>query len=175
MIFQKTKFEGVYLIEPELRGDDRGWFARFFCQEEFQKAGISFDIKQVNRSFTKERGMLRGLHYQKEPKWEPKVVSCIKGKIYNVVVDLRAGSPTFGQWEAFELSDENKKMLCTPKGFANGFQALIDDCELLYYMGEFYSPEHATGIRYDDPTLAIVWPIADPILSEKDKNLPLLN
>jgi dTDP-4-dehydrorhamnose 3,5-epimerase len=174
MIFHKTKFDGVYLIEPELRSDERGWFARFFCQEEFQKAGIAFDIKQVNRSFTKQRGMLRGLHYQKEPKWESKVVSCLQGAIYDVVVDLREESPTFRQWEAFELSAENKKMLYTPKGFANGFQALTDNCELLYYMGEFYSPEHAAGLRYDDPTLNIMWPIPEPILSEKDRALPFL-
>lgn len=174
MLFHKTSIEGLYLLEPELKLDERGFFGRFFCKQEFARAGVPFEIAQINRSFTKVRGMLRGLHYQKEPKWEAKVVGCLRGAIYNVAVDLREGSPTFGAWEAFELTEENKKMLYTPKGFANGFQAITDNCELLYFMSEFYSPEHASGLRYNDPKLGIAWPIAEPVLSEKDKNLPFL-
>ncbi len=172
MIIKKTKLEGLYIIEPELREDDRGYFARIFAKEELKKEGIDFDIVHVNRSFTKTKGMLRGLHYQKEPKWESKIVQCIKGAIYNVAVDLRPESKTYLQWEAVELIDGNKKMLLTPKGFANGFQALTDNCELLYFMGEYFFPEHAAGIRWDDSKLNIPWPIPNPILSEKDKNLP---
>jgi len=175
MIFHKTKIDGLYLIEPELRTDERGYFGRFFCKEEFMRAGIPLEIAQINRSFTGRRGTLRGLHYQTAPKWEAKVVGCLRGATYNVAVDLRKSSPTFSAWQAFELTEENKNMLYTPKGFANGFQALTDDCELLYFMSEFYSPEQATGVRYDDPKLNIAWPIAKPILSEKDRNLPPLS
>jgi dTDP-4-dehydrorhamnose 3,5-epimerase len=175
MIFTPTELKGAFLIQPELREDERGWFARFFCEDEFAKHDILFKVRQVNRSFTKQKGMLRGLHFQKEPAWEPKVVMCLRGTIYNVVVDLREASPTFRKWQAVELSGENRLMMCTPKGFANGFQALTDDCELLYFMGAPYSPAHAAGVRYDDPALGITWPLSDPILSEKDEALPFLS
>ena len=172
MLFHKTKLEGLLVIEPELREDMRGYFTRIFAKDEFAPLGIDFEVTQANRSFTKQKGMLRGLHFQKEPKWEPKVVQCIKGSIYIVSVDLRKNSPTLGQWVSNELSAENMKMLYTPKGFANGFQSLTDNIELLYFMGEYYSPEHALGIRYDDPELNIVWPLPNPIMLDKDKNLP---
>jgi dTDP-4-dehydrorhamnose 3,5-epimerase len=175
MIFNKTEINGLYVIDLELKTDERGYFTRVFCKDELAKAGIGFDIVQVNRSLTKKRGTLRGLHYQREPKWEAKIVQCLRGTIYNVAVDLRKDSSTFGKWLALELSEENKKMLYTPKGFANGFQALTDNCELLYFMSEFYSPKHTTGVRYNDPRLNISWPIENPIISDTDKNLPFLD
>jgi dTDP-4-dehydrorhamnose 3,5-epimerase len=174
MIFNKTEIEGVWVIEPELKIDERGYFARIFCQEELRKNGLSFNIVQINRSFTKKKGTLRGIHFQKEPKAEDKVVQCQRGGIYNVVVDLRKNSKTLGQWLAVELTEDNKKMLLVSKGCANGFQALTDNCELLYFMSEFYSPEHASGLRWNDPKLKIPWPIDNPFLSEKDKNWPLM-
>jgi dTDP-4-dehydrorhamnose 3,5-epimerase len=175
MIFRKVKIEGPRIIEPEHKTDPRGYFSRIFGKDELAQAGIDFSMVQANISFTKNRGMLRGLHFQKEPKWESKIVQCLRGKIYNAAVDLRKDSPTFGEWFSEELSEESGKMLYTPKGFANGFQALTDNVELLYFMSEYYSPEHATGIRWNDPKLNIPWPVANPVLSERDKNLPLLD
>lgn len=174
MKFFETALHGVWKIELDLREDERGWFARAFCVEEFKKAGIDFTVVQANRSFTKKKGMLRGLHYQSEPTWEPKVVQCIRGTTFQVIADLRKDSPTYKKWISLEVSEQNKVMFYTPPGCANGFQALSDDCEIFYLMGRAYSPEHATGVRYDDPQLNITWPIANPIISEKDKNLPLL-
>lgn len=172
MIFTKTEIDGVWIIEPEPRMDPRGYFARLFCKKELAQIGVDFDIKQINRSFSKKRGTLRGLHYQKEPTWEAKIVQCVRGAIYNVVVDFRKDSPTFKKWIAVELSEDNKKMIYTPKGFVNGFQALTDNCELLYFMSEYYSPEHAAGLRYNDIVFNINWPIENPELSEKDSQLP---
>ncbi|HUZ92725.1 MAG TPA: dTDP-4-dehydrorhamnose 3,5-epimerase [Candidatus Paceibacterota bacterium] len=174
MKFFKTEIDGAYRIELDVFEDERGWFARTFCIDEFKKAGIDFAVVQSNRSFTRQKGMLRGLHYQKEPMWEPKIVQCLRGKTFQVIADLRPASPTYKKWISLELTGENRTMFYSPKGCANGFQALTDDCELLYFMGERYSPEHATGVRYDDPALGIKWPIANPILSEKDKNLPTI-
>lgn len=174
MIFTKTEINGVWIIELEPKADSRGYFSRLFCKKELAQAGIDLEIAQINRSFTKKRGTLRGLHYQKEPKWEAKIVQCVRGAIYNVVVDLRKDSPTFKSWIAVELSEDNKKMIYTPKGFANGFQSLTDNCELLYFMSEYYSPEHATGVRFNDPVFNINWPIENPKLSEKDAQLPFL-
>jgi dTDP-4-dehydrorhamnose 3,5-epimerase len=173
MIFKKTKIKGLYIIEPELKSDERGYFARIFCKKEFKKIGFDFKIVQVNRSLTKKRGTIRGLHFQKPPKSEDKIVVCLKGKIFDVALDLRKNSPTFGKWVGVELSEENKKMFLIPKGFAHGFQTLTDNCEILYFVSEFYSPKYESGIRWDDPFFNIKWPIKNPILSEKDKNWPL--
>lgn len=174
MIFNKTKIEGLYIIEPELKTDERGYFARIFCQEEFRKIGIKFNIVQINCSLTKEKGTIRGMHFQKDPKAEDKIVQCIKGTIYDVVVDLRKHSPTYGKWIAEELTEDNKKMFLIPKGFAHGFQTLTQDCELLYFMSEFYSPDYASGVQWNNPFFNINWPIKNPILSDKDKNWPLI-
>lgn len=174
MKFRKTKIKGVYIIEPEPKIDERGYFTRVFCQEEFKKNGLNFNIVQINRSFTKKKGTIRGMHFQKEPKAEDKIIQCLKGAIYNVILDLRKNSKTFAQWLAVELSEENKKMLLVPKGCANGFQALSDNCEILYFMSEFYSPDYAAGLRWNDPFLKIPWPIKNPFLSYKDKNWPLM-
>jgi dTDP-4-dehydrorhamnose 3,5-epimerase len=173
MIFQKTKFEGLFVIEPEIKTDERGSFARYFCKEELAKTGINFNIVQISRSFTNQKGTLRGMHFQKEPKAENKIVQCIKGAVYDVVIDLRQASETYSQWFAIELSEENKKMLLIPKGFAHGLQTLTDNCEVQYFMSEFYSPENATGVRFDDPFFKIKWPLPNPLLSDKDQNWPL--
>lgn len=172
MIFHSTKLDGVFVIKQEPREDERGYFARIFCKEELAKTGISFEIIQASHSFTKEKGTIRGMHFQKAPKEEDKIVQCLRGKIYDVVVDLREGSPTFGKWMAEELSPENKKMLFIPKGCALGFQTLTANCLVQYFMDEFYSPEHASGVRWDDPSLTIKWPIENPFLSERDRNWP---
>lgn len=174
MKFQKTKIRDLYILDPEPIIDERGDFQRIFCQEELAQQGINFDIHQVSQSLTKQKGTIRGLHFQKEPRAEDKIVRCIKGAIYDVVVDLRPGSSTYGEWIDQELSEENKKMLLIPKGFAHGFQVLIDNSVVQYFISEFYSPEHANGIPYNDSSLNIPWPIKNPILSEKDKNWPPL-
>jgi dTDP-4-dehydrorhamnose 3,5-epimerase len=173
MIFHETKIKGLYIIEPELRVDERGYFARIFCKKEFAEMDLNFDIVQVNRSLTKKRGTIRGMHFQKAPRAEDKIVQCTKGAIYDVAIDLRKDSLTFGQWVAEKLTEDNKKMFLIPKGFAHGFQILRDNCEIQYFMSEFYSPKHENGVRWDDPFFNIIWPIENPTLSEKDKNWPL--
>lgn len=175
MIFHKENLNGVYAIEPELSRDYRGYFTRTFCENEFKKARIDFKIVQINRSFTEKKGVIRGLHYQKEPKAEDKVVQCLQGKIYDVVVDLRKDSPTFGKWFGAELGEENKKMLLVPKGFAHGFETLTDSCLIEYYVSEFYAKELTAGIRWDDTFFGIKWPIPIPtLLSDQDKEWPLI-
>jgi dTDP-4-dehydrorhamnose 3,5-epimerase len=174
MDFKETKIKGLYIIDLKPYSDERGFFARNFCKQEFAKAGIDFDIVQANLSLTKKKGTIRGLHFQSQPKAEDKIVQCLRGTIYDVAVDLRKDSQTFGQWVAQELSAENKKMFLIPKGFAHGFQVLEEDCLLQYFMSEFYSAELSFGVRWDDPFLGIQWPIANPFLSEKDKNWPLI-
>jgi len=174
MIFTPTEIADVWIIEPSPLEDPRGYFARIFCQRELNDHDIDFDLVQANRSVTKKRGTIRGLHYQRSPLWEPKIVQCVRGSVYNVVVDLRPDSPTFTKWLAVELSEDNRKMVYTPEGFANGCQTLTDNCELLYFMSQFYSPEHATGVRFDDPDIGVAWPISDWDASDKDKQLPSL-
>ena len=175
MIFYKTKIDGLYIIKLEPKMDERGHLTRIFCQEELKKNGLEFKIVQASQTLTKKKGTIRGMHFQKEPKTEDKIVLCLKGAIYDVAVDLRKNSSTYGQWVAEELTEENKKMLFVPKGFAHGFQTLTDNCEMQYFMSEFYSPEHASGVRWDDPFFSVPWPIKNPTLSEKDKNWPLIN
>jgi len=169
MIFNKTKINGLFVIEPEIRADLRGSFNRAFDEawKIFGKKG--FKIVQASRSFNKRKGTLRGMHFQKSPMQENKIVQCIRGSIHDVAVDLRKKSKTYGKWFAVKLTDENKKILFVPRGFAHGFQSLTDNCEVLYFMSDSYSPEHASGARWDDPFLKIKWPIKNPILSEKDK------
>ena len=174
MRYTEAKIKGVYVIELDFKIDERGYFARIFCKEELIKIGIDFNIVQINRSLTRQKGTIRGMHFQKEPKAEDKIIQCLKGAVYDVVVDLRKDSLTYGEWIAVELSEENKKMFFVPKGFAHGFQTLTDNCEMQYFMSEFYSPEHASGVRWDDPFLNIKWPIENPILSERDKNWSLI-
>lgn len=173
MVFRKTKIKDLYIIEPELKTDGRGYFARIFGKDELAREGLDFDIVQANRSLTFKRGTIRGMHFQKEPKAEDKIVQCLRGRVYDVAIDLRTDSSTYGQWVAEELSEDNHKMFYIPKGFAHGFQTLTDNCEMQYFMSEFYSSEHASGVRWDDRAFNITWPLAVTDLSEKDKNWPL--
>lgn len=174
MKFKKTKIEGLYIIELEPYVDERGDFVRVFCQKELAEIGIEFKIAQINQSLTKKRGTIRGMHFQKPPKAEDKIVRCLRGAIYDVAIDLRQDSSTYGQWLAQELTEDNKKMFLIPKGVAHGLQTLVDNCEVQYFMSEFYSPEHSSGVYWNDQFFNIKWPIKNPILSEKDKNWPLM-
>lgn len=175
MIFHPTELEGVRLIEFELKPDERGFFARTYCEKEFVAHGLQTRWPQANTSFTRTRGRLRGLHFQAEPAPETKLVRCIAGTVFDVVVDIRRHAPTFGRWQAFELSAENRRALYIPAGFAHGFQCVSDSCELAYQMSESYVPELARGVRWNDPALAIPWPIPNAELSDRDAALPLLS
>jgi len=169
MIFVETRLKGAFIIEPERIEDERGFFARTWCQHEFEAHGLNPRLVQCNISFNKRRATLRGMHYQIAPHVEAKVVRCTRGAIYDVIADLRPSSPTFAQWLAVELTYENHRMLYIPEGFAHGFQTLADDTEVVYQMSEFYHPESARGVRWNDPTLNIQWPLPDPIMSAKDR------
>jgi dTDP-4-dehydrorhamnose 3,5-epimerase len=172
MLFKETAFPGVFVVEMEHRPDTRGYFARSYCRDEFRRAGLHADFPQCNVSYNIKRGTLRGMHYQDDPLPEPKLVRCARGAIYDVVVDLRRGSPTFRRWLGVELNDDNGRSLYVPPGFAHGFQTLADHCDVFYMMGERYHPELARGVRWDDPAFAITWPIENPILSERDQSYP---
>ncbi len=174
MRFVPTPFEGAFIIELELLEDERGYFARTFCQNEFQARGAAPVVAQCNISFNRRRGTLRGLHYQAKPHEEAKLVRCTRGAIWDVIVDLRGGSATLFHWFAAELTADNLRALYAPPGFAHGFQTLADDSEVLYQMSEFYHPESARGVRWDDPVIGITWPIRDPVLSLNDRSYPLL-
>lgn len=158
MRFLETPLPGVWVIELDLLGDERGWFARTFDSHEFQEHGLNPNVAQCNASFNARRGTLRGLHYQAEPHAESKLVRCVRGTIFDVAVDLRADSPTFCRWHGVELSAESRRALYIPEGLAHGFQTLSDDCELVYQMGSPYQPDAARGVRWDDPAFAIEWP-----------------
>jgi dTDP-4-dehydrorhamnose 3,5-epimerase len=168
MIFKETRLKGAYIIEIEALEDERGFFARSFCQKEFEEHGLNPCIVQCSISYNKERGTLRGMHYQVAPYEEAKLVSCVRGAIYDVIIDLRPSSPTCSQWLAAELSSENNNMIYIPKGFAHGFQTLKDDTVVFYQMSEFYHPECARGVRWDAPVFGVKWPLHNPILSERD-------
>jgi dTDP-4-dehydrorhamnose 3,5-epimerase len=170
MKFTQTPLKDAYIIELEKRGDDRGFFARTFCKNEFGVAGLNNEIVQINNSLSKDKGTLRGMHYQLNPKSEDKIVRCISGKLYDVIIDLRPKSETFTQWFGVELTAENRIMLFVPKGFAHGFMTLEENTEAFYLVTEFYSPEHERGIRYNDPRFGIKWPMEPAIISDKDKN-----
>ena len=174
MKFSRTKLDGLWLIELELREDERGFLARTYCDEEFTAHGLNTHWPQCNLTLTKQRGMLRGMHFQAEPKPEIKLIRCAAGAIFDVLVDVRRDSRTFGQWEGFELTAGNHRMLYVPGGFAHGFQCLADHSEVFYQMSEFYQPELARGLRWNDPQVGIRWPLANPVLSERDRHLPLL-
>jgi dTDP-4-dehydrorhamnose 3,5-epimerase len=168
MIFTETPIPGAYLIDLEKRGDDRGFFARGFCEREFAGHQLANRFVQVNNSLSAERGTLRGLHYQLSPKAETKLVRCIRGALYDLILDLRPGSATFGQSFGAELTAENRRMMYVPKGFAHGFITLTDDTEAFYFVDEFYAPELERGVRWNDPRFQIQWPIAPVVLSDKD-------
>ena len=170
----ELKLINAFVIEFDVYGDQRGWFTESYNRDNFLKLGIETEFIQDNHSFSKEKGVLRGLHFQLEPKAQTKLVRCTKGKILDVIVDLRKNSPTYLQHEKVLLSEDNFKQLYVPKGFAHGFLTLTDDVEVQYKVDEVYSKEHDRSIRYNDPQLGIEWEIEDPILSQKDANAPLL-
>jgi dTDP-4-dehydrorhamnose 3,5-epimerase len=172
--FVSTPLDGAYLVRPELIEDERGFFARSFCQEEFGTQGLARAVSQCNISWNRKRGTLRGLHYQARPHAEAKIVRCTRGSIWDVIVDLRPHSPTRHRWHAVELNADNRLALYVPEDFAHGFQTLADDSEVLYQMSEPHHPDSARGLRWDDPRLKIAWPLPNPILSERDRSYPLL-
>ena len=176
MTFKETELKGVYIIELESYEDSRGFFSRNFCKKEFTDAGLDFDIKQINIALTKQQGTLRGMHYQKAPKLEDKIVQCLQGKIFDVVLDLRPGSPTHGKWASVELEEGDQKMILVPANCAHGMQTLTDNCLIQYFLSEFYVSELYGGARWNDPAFNIEWPITHPtLLSDKDKNWPLVH
>ncbi len=170
----KTNIDGVYILKPRVFGDHRGWFMESYSKLKLEKLGIDIVFVQDNHSFSAQKGTLRGLHFQLNPKAQTKIVRCTKGKILDVAVDIRKGSPTYKKWVAVELTDENKKQLLIPKGFAHGFLSLTDDVEVQYKVDEYYAPECDRSIRFDDPEIVVEWGIRNPILSEKDAKAPLL-
>lgn len=174
MIFKETKLKGAFVIEPERIEDERGFFARTFCRKEFEAHGLDPNLVQCSVSFNKKKGTLRGMHYQLSPYQETKLVRCTRGAIYDVILDLRPNSPTFKQWVSVELTGENGRMVYIPEGIAHGFQTLESNTEVLYQMSEFYHPESACGVCWDDPALAIQWPIVEAVLSDRDRAWPLL-
>lgn len=172
MIFTETRLKGAFIVEPEMHEDERGFFARAWCQKEFQAHNLVSVIAQCNISFNRSRGTLRGMHFQAAPFEEAKLVRCTAGSIYDVIIDLRPHSATYTQPLAEVLSASNHRMLYVPEGFAHGFQALEDNTEVLYLMSQFHSPGHARGVRYNDPAFGIEWPIGDPVIADRDRDYP---
>jgi dTDP-4-dehydrorhamnose 3,5-epimerase len=172
MLFSETQLKGAYIIEIEKLEDNRGFFARSWCQKEFEAHGLNPHVVQANVSYNKRKGTLRGMHYQKTPYEETKLVRCTKGAIYDVIIDLRPTSTTYGQWIGVELTKDNYKMLYVPENFAHGFQTLEDDSEAIYQVSQFYTPGAESGIRWDDPAFNIDWPIGVQVISDKDKSWP---
>lgn len=170
MKFIKSDFDGCYIIELEKKIDKRGYFARTWDKEIFQNNNINGNFVQSSISFNEKKYTLRGMHYQNRPNEEEKLVMCNRGKIFDVVIDLRKDSRTFKKWTSFELSHENLRMIYIPKGIAHGFQTLEDNTSVIYQMTQYYSPENSTGIRWNDPEFSIEWPNKSPIISEKDRN-----
>lgn len=169
-----TELPGVYIIEPKVFEDERGWFMETYSYKIFQELGISVVFVQDNHSYSRKKYTLRGIHFQNNPMAQSKLVRCTRGRILDVAIDLRKGSPTYKKWIAVELSDENKRMMFIPKGFGHAFLTLVNDVEVQYKVDEYYSKEYDRTIRWDDPEIAIDWPVKEPILSEKDKNAPFL-
>lgn len=171
MIFKETKLKGAFIVEIEPREDERGFFSRTWCKNEFEKHGLKSELVQCNLSYNKKRGTLRGMHYQDEPYRETKLVRCTKGALYDVIIDLRENSETYKQWIGIELTEDNCKALYVPEGFAHGFQTLVDDTYAFYQVTEFYTPGAEKGIRWNDPQFDIKWPEETKrIISVKDQN-----
>ena len=175
MQFTETKLKDAFIIDLELKQDYRGFFARTFCQKEFEAHGLKPIVAQCNLSFNYKKGTLRGMHYQIPPATETKLIRCIKGAIYDVIIDMRLNSPTYLQHIGVELSDKNRRALYVPEMFAHGYQALTDETEVIYQVSEFYTPNTEKGLRYNDPLLKIEWPLSVSEISEKDTNWPLLS
>jgi dTDP-4-dehydrorhamnose 3,5-epimerase len=172
MIFSETPLAGAFVIDIEPHEDERGFFARTFCQEEFAAQGLDSTVVQCSVSFNRKTGTLRGMHFQAPPHEETRVVRCTAGTIYDVIIDMRSYSTTFTAWHAVELSAENRTMLYIPGGFAHGFLTLEDNTEVLYQMAEFYYPDSARGVRWDDPAFAIEWPAHPTTISDRDRSYP---
>lgn len=168
MKFSETPLAGAYLVDLDKRGDERGFFARFFCEKEFAAEGLETRFVQINNSLSAEAGTLRGMHYQLPPSAEVKLVRCLKGALWDAILDLRPDSPTFGGWFGAELSAENRRMVYVPRGFAHGFLTLEPDTEALYLVSDFYAPEAERGVRWNDPRFAIGWPAEPRVISQKD-------
>lgn len=175
MLFEETKLKGAFVISPKPFEDDRGFFARWYCENEFAGAGLHTSFVQNNQSGTYGTGSIRGMHFQYPPHAEIKLVKCIQGKIFDVIVDIRKGSDTILQWFGIELSADNKKALYIPKGFAHGFQTLTEYAEIIYMVSDTYSKESEGGIRYNDKNVNIEWPLPVNKISDKDMNIPLIN
>lgn len=172
VIFTPTRLAGAYTIDLDARHDERGFFARVWCAREYAEHGLETKVAQASLSFTEHRGTLRGMHYQVAPHEEVKVVRCTRGAIFDVIVDVRPDSPTYLQHVGVELTAANHRQLYIPPGFAHGFQTLADGCEVHYQMSQFYAPDAQRGLRWDDPSLAITWPIAPPLVNERDGAYP---
>jgi dTDP-4-dehydrorhamnose 3,5-epimerase len=172
MIFTPTRLAGAWLIELEPHRDERGFFARTWCRRELEAHGLDPGLAQESLSYNRRRGTLRGLHFQRPPHAETKIVSCPRGAIFDVIVDLRPDSPTFLRWQGFELDEANRRALYIPKGFAHGFETLADDTEIAYRISEFYAPEAAAGCRYDDPAFGIEWKLPVAVIAERDLAWP---
>lgn len=172
MTFHETRLQKTFEIHMEPHQDERGFFARAWCRQEFLEHGLNPDLAQCSVSFNKRKGTLRGLHYQAQPFEEAKLVRCTRGAIFDVVVDLRTGSPTFGNWVAATLTADNRHMMYVPEGCAHGFLTLEDATEVFYQISQVYSPESARGVRWDDPAFRIVWPEKVEVISERDRSYP---
>ena len=170
----ETGLDGCLIVEPQVFGDGRGWFYESYSKTKLEAIGINADFVQDNRSFSAQKGTLRGLHCQTAPKAQAKLISCTRGAILDVAVDIRKGSPSYMKWISVELSADNKRMLFVPKGFLHGFLTLTDDVEVLYKVDEYYSPENDRSIRFDDQAIGIEWGISSPVLSAKDSGAPML-
>lgn len=169
-----SKVKDLYILEPKVFGDGRGWFLESWSKKALEEFGLYYDFVQDNHSFSAKKGVLRGLHFQKGEAAQAKLVRCIKGAVLDVAVDMRKGSPTYMMWEAVELSEQNFRQLLIPRGFLHGFLTLTDNVELVYKVDNYYDKEQDRSVRWDDPELNIAWGIKDPILSDKDKNAPFL-
>jgi dTDP-4-dehydrorhamnose 3,5-epimerase len=174
MIYHRTSLQEAMLIDLERRTDSRGYFARTMCQTEFKENGLVWNFVQSNLSYNRSKGTLRGMHFQEEPFGEVKLVQCVRGAIYDVIVDRRPASSTFMNWEGFELTEENGRSLYVPVGFAHGYLTLVDDAAVSYQVSTPYTPRAEFGFRYDDPTLSIKWPLTVSYISDKDASWPLL-
>lgn len=173
--YMETKLQGLYFICPKPKIDDRGYFERLFCIDEFKELGLNKHIININHSFTKKIGTVRGLHFQHPPFQEIKIIICLKGSVYDVAVDIRANSPTFLQWHGETLQESSRNMMLIPEGFAHGFQTLEDNVELLYLHTNFYSKQYESGLNYKDPALNISWSLSVTDVSERDKNYDFLS
>ncbi len=172
MIFTEIDIPGAFTVEFEEKTDDRGFFARSWCEREFAALGLANKIVQCNVGYSTRAGTLRGIHYQDAPHAETKVVRCTRGAVYDVIVDVRPDSPTYGKWSGRELTADNRLMLFIPEGFGHGYQTIENDTEIFYQTSEFYHPESATGIRYDDPAFVINWPLPITAISDTDRSWP---